>query len=61
MRSVRAWEDGNDRARGHAANYSCAMLLVGAVSLYACVEISWWLIVPELLGLRVGTLLALRR
>ena len=61
VRSVRAWEDGDNAARERAANYSCAMLLVGAIGLYACVEISWWLILPELVGLRVGTLLALRR
>ncbi len=61
VRSVRAWEDGDDAAAARAANYSCAMLLVGAIGLYACVEISWWLLVPELVGLRVGTKLALRR
>ena len=61
IRSVRAWEDGDDSARMRAANYSCAMLIVGAIGLYACVEISWWLLLPELAGLRVGTRLALRR
>ena len=61
VRSVRAWEAGEDKARYRAANFSCAMLLVGGVGLYALIEVGWWLILPELVGLRVGTLLALRR
>lgn len=61
VRAVRAWEAGDDKARYRAADFSCAMLLVGGISLYACVEVGWWVLVPELFGLRVGTLLALRR
>lgn len=61
VRSVQAWADGDDRARYRAANYSCAMMLVGGLSLYAWISVGWWLIIPELIGLRVGTLLALRR
>ena len=60
VRAVRAWEDGEVNARYRAANLSCAMLLVGGAGLYACVEVGWWVLIPELLGLRVGTLLALR-
>lgn len=61
VRAVRAWEDGDDNARYRAADFSCAMLVVGGIGLYACVEIGWWVLLPELIGLRVGTLLALRR
>lgn len=61
VRSVDAWGKGDDSARHRAANYSCAMLLVSGLGLCACVEVGWWLLIPELLGLRVGTLLALRR
>lgn len=61
VRAVRAWEDGEDAARNRAANASVAMWLVGCMALVTVVEIGWWTLIPEGIGLRVGTLLALRR
>lgn len=61
VRAVDEWKQGDDDARYRAADYSCGMLIVGGVGLYACVEVGWWVLLPELVGLRVGTLLALPR
>ncbi len=43
-----------------AALCSVAMLLVSAVGLVAVVEISTWMLVPEALGMFIGTKLAMR-
>lgn len=61
VRAVRAWEDGDDAARTRAANASVAMWLVGVVALVTVVELGWWVLIPEGIGLRVGTMIALRR
>jgi hypothetical protein len=51
---------GDRRAAEAAARCSVAMWLVGVIGLIACVEISWLLVLPEGLGLYIGTKLALR-
>lgn len=65
VRAVRAWEDGADArtkytARERAARSSVAMWLVGVVALVTVVEVGWWVLAPEGLGLYVGTKLAMR-
>ncbi len=52
--------DGDRKAVERAARCSVAMWLVGVAGLIACVEISWYLILPEGAGLYIGTKLALR-
>ncbi len=44
-----------------AARLSVAMWSVSVLALVACVQISWWLLVPEGAGLYLGTRLALRK
>ena len=60
VRAVRAWEDGDKGARERAARSSVAMWMVGAVALVTVVEVGWWVIAPEGLGLYCGTKLAMR-
>jgi hypothetical protein len=60
VRAVRAWEDGDKRAREVAARSSVAMWVVGVVALATVIEIGWWTIIPEGAGLYVGTKLAMR-
>jgi hypothetical protein len=65
VRAVRAWEDARHpgdatRARERAARSSVAMWLVSVVALVAVVEVGWWVLAPEGLGLYVGTKLAMR-
>ena len=43
-----------------AARTSVTMWAVGLASLYTCVEISWWLALPEGAGLYLGTWYAMR-
>lgn len=43
-----------------AALWSITMALLSTVGLLSVVEVSWWYIVPESLGLYVGTLLSFR-
>ncbi len=43
-----------------AARASVAMWLVGVVGLVTVLEVGWWLLAPEALGLYVGTRLAMR-
>ena len=61
VRAVGRFERGDDSAREVAARASTCMGLVGLAGLVACVEISWWLAIPELMGLYFGTKVALRR
>lgn len=44
-----------------AALSSVAMQLVGVAGLVAVVEVGWWLLAPETIGLYFGTMLAMRR
>ncbi len=65
VRAVRAWEDGNttaDRmvARERAARSSVAMWVVGVVALITVIEVGWFVLPFEALGLYVGTKLAMR-
>jgi hypothetical protein len=60
VRAVRAWEDGDTSARERAARASVAMWLVGCVALVTVIEVGWWVVVPEGLGLYVGTKVAMR-
>jgi hypothetical protein len=65
VRSVRAWEKADapaerEQARERAARSSVLMWVVGVVALVTVVEIGWWILLPEGLGLYVGTKLALR-
>lgn len=60
VQAVRAHELGDKAAAVRAAHLSIAMWLVGVVGLAACVEISWWLLLPEGFGLYYGTRRALR-
>lgn len=60
VRAVRAWEDGDESARERAARASVAMWLVGCVALVTVVQVGWWLLIPEGLGLYVGTRVAMR-
>ena len=60
-RAVIAWEkDGDPAARERAARSSSAMGLVGIIALASVVEVGWWVLLPEIAGLYVGTKLALR-
>lgn len=56
-RYVRAVRD-ND-AEGAARN-SIAMMLVGAICIYVLVEVSPWVLVPESLGMYLGTKMAMK-
>ncbi len=49
-------------SKGHAhqaARWSCAMYLIGLVGFYGLTRVSWWLAIPECLGLYVGSWLAI--
>jgi hypothetical protein len=61
VRAVRRWEDGDDTARETAARSSVAMWLVGTVALVTVIEIGWFVLPFEALGLYVGTKYAMRR
>lgn len=64
-RAVIAWERAaasvdRMRARETAARSSVAMWLVSVIALVTVVEVGWWVLAPEGLGLYVGTKLAMR-
>lgn len=59
VQAVRAHELGDKAAAARAAHLSIGMWLVGVIGLAACVEISWWLLIPEGFGLYYGTRRAL--
>ena len=62
VRAVRAWEDGGgDPARERAARSSVAMWLVGIVAWISVLEVGWWVVLPEGLGLYFGTKWAMKR
>ena len=56
-RYVRAVKDGDAEK---AARSSILMMLAGAFCLYALVDVSVWVLVPEAAGMYVGTKLAMR-
>lgn len=68
VRAVHAWEDAKRHtnagalvsARETAARTSVAMWLVSVVAFVTVVEVGWWVLAPEGLGLYVGTKLAMR-
>lgn len=37
------------------------MYAIGCVGFFAVLDVSWWLMIPEVAGLYVGSLLAVRR
>jgi hypothetical protein len=61
VRAVRAWEEGDDSARNRAARSSVAMWIVGTVALVGVIEVGWFILPFEALGLYFGTRLALSR
>lgn len=45
-----------EKGLGHrAAMYSVSMYVIGCVGFFAVLEYSWWLMIPECLGLYFGT------
>lgn len=60
IRAVIAWEAGDRRARERAARSDLATWLMGCIALATAVEIGWWVLAPEGLGLYFGTKFALR-
>lgn len=48
---------GEGRAHAAAA-WSVTMYALGCVGLYSVVAVSWWLVIPEALGLYVGSVAA---
>lgn len=46
-------------ARWRAAFWSVLMYTIGALGFLSVVEVSYWLMIPECIGLLVGTLIAL--
>ncbi len=66
VRAVHAWEaaprDAPEKtgARERAARTSVAMWLVSVIALVTVVEVGWWVLLPEGVGLYVGTKLAMR-
>ncbi len=61
IRAVRAWEDGDTSARERAARSSVAMWLVGVVALATVIQVGWWTVAPEGLGLYAGSKWAMRK
>jgi len=41
-----------------AARWSVTMYVIGLVGFYGLVQVSWWLAIPEVLGLYVGSWIA---
>lgn len=69
VRAVHAWEEARKKAEpsstasryAHkAAHSSIGMWLVGCVGLVLVVEVGWWALLPEGLGLYAGTLVSMR-
>jgi hypothetical protein len=50
-----------DAAPHRAATFSVLMYGIGCVGYFAALEVSYWLLVPEVAGLYVGSALAIRR
>jgi hypothetical protein len=44
-----------------AARWSVAMYLIGLIGFYAVLRVSWWLAIPECLGLYAGSWIAVSR
>ncbi len=44
-----------------AALYSVAMYVIGCVGFFSVLSYSWWLMLPELVGLYCGSVYAVRR
>lgn len=66
VRAVRAWEEATDmngktRSRETAARSSVAMWLVSVIALMTVIEIGWFVLPFEAMGLYVGTKLAMRK
>lgn len=51
----------NRRQATRAANLGVLEYAAGLIAFAAFIEASWWLVIPEVLGLWVGTQLAVRR
>ncbi len=60
VRAVRAWENGDTSARERAARSSVAMWMVSVVAFITIIEVGWWTLIPEGLGLYFGTKYAMR-
>lgn len=43
-----------------AAFYSVTMYVIGCVGFFAVLKVSWWLMVPEVLGLMLGSVIAVK-
>lgn len=61
IRAVIAHEAGDPDAAERAARSDVATWAAGVIGLYTAVEHGWWILVPEGIGLYIGTKLALRR
>ena len=51
----------NDGRAELAAVCSVAMYAIGCVGFFSVLAYSWWLMVPEIMGLGCGTIYAVRR
>jgi hypothetical protein len=51
---------GESRFRERAARCSVAMWLIGILGWMAVLEVGWWVVIPEGLGLYLGTKLAMK-
>lgn len=61
VQAVQDWTQRRDTsARERAARSSVAMWLVSVIALVTVVEVGWWVLLPEGVGLYVGTRLAMR-
>lgn len=61
IRAVIEHEAGDPEAAERAARSDVATWAAGVIGLYTAVEHGWWILVPEGVGLYIGTKLALRR
>jgi hypothetical protein len=50
-----------DASPHRAAMFSVGMYAIGCVGFFAVLQVSWWLMVPEVAGLYCGSVLAIRR
>ena len=60
IRAVFAWEEGDPCARERAARSDLMTWTMGVIALVTAVEVGWWVLVPEGLGIYLGTKLAMR-
>ncbi len=51
----------NDEHPHRAAFYSIAMYAIGCVGFFSVLSFSWWLMIPEVMGLYCGSVFAIRR